>query len=129
MIIEGVFITPSFMRNIMDIKDINRTITELEDDSTTFENCNKLASLYIIKEFFNKNAVEDELTDILPQYKKYTDIKRRYQLGEASEKTVEKQIKLVCKEVSEFIHFLYSSTDLPIEREIIKNMVMGLQSL
>ena len=57
------------------------------------------------------------------------DIKKRYQLGEVSEKLVAKQMKLVCKEVSEFLHQLYSSTDLPEEREVFKSMVIGLQSI
>ena len=109
----------------MNIKDINRTITELEQDSTTFENCEKLASLYIVREKLS----QEEVDDILPQYLKYMDIKKRYQLGEVSEKLVEKQMKLVCKEVSEFLHQLYSSTDLPEEREIFKSMVIGLQNI
>ena len=110
----------------MDIKDINRTIDELEKDSTTFENCEKLASLYIVRDKFN---TQTEFDDILPQYTKYTDIKRRYQLGEVSEKLVEKQTKMVCKEISEFIRSLYSSTDIPEERTILKNMINGLQNL
>jgi len=109
----------------MDIRDINRTILELENDSTTFENCEKLAHLYIVRD----NFTQSELDDILPQYIKYTDIKRRYQLGEVSEKLVEKQVKLVCKEISEFIHALYSGTDMPIEREYMKEMINGLQNL
>ena len=109
----------------MDVKDINRTISELERDSTTFENCEKLASLYIVRDNFNRTT--DELSDILPQYLKYVDIKRRYQLGEVSEKLVEKQIKIVCKEISEFIRALYSSTDTPEERNYIKNMIDSLQ--
>ena len=54
----------------MDIKDINRTIAELEQDSTTFENCEKLASLYIVRDKFS----QEEVDDILPQYLKYMDI-------------------------------------------------------
>ena len=119
----------------MDIADINRTIEELEQDSTTFENCEKLASLYIVKEYYlntkkpGGNSIEKELNDILPQYHKYIDIKRRYQLGELSEKVVEKHIKLVCKEISEFIHMLYTGTDMPIERVYIQSMLDNLQNL
>lgn len=119
----------------MDIVDINRTIEELEQDSTTFENCEKLASLYIVKEHYSNtkkpggNNVEKELNDILPQYHKYIDVKRRYQLGELSEKVVEKHIKLVCMEVSEFIHTLYTGTDMPIERAYIRSMLDNLQNL
>lgn len=110
----------------MNITDINRTIAELEEDSTTFENCEKLASLYIVRDKFNTS---DELDDILPQYRKYTDMKRRYQLGEVSEKTVEKQTKIVCREISEFLHQFYSSTDLPEERNIFKSMINALQNI
>ena len=111
----------------MDIKDINRTIQELKEDSTTFENCERLAHLYIVKEHMN-NA-EEEYEDILPQYVKYMGMKRKYQLGEIAEPAIEKQIKAVCKEISEFIHTLYTSTDMPSEREMIKSMVSGLQNL
>lgn len=113
----------------MDIKDINRTIQELKEDSTTFENCERLAHLYIVREHLFTDEVQNEFDDILPQYIKYTDMKRKYQLGEISEQAIEKQVKSVCKEVSEFIHTLYSSTDMPIEREHIKKMVTGLQTL
>lgn len=113
----------------MNIADINRTIKELEDDSTTFENCGKLASLYIVRDKFSKDKVQNELDDILPQYQKYVEIKRKFQFGELSEKAVENQIKAVCKEVSEFIKTLYTGTDMPIEREYIKNMLNSLQKL
>ena len=107
----------------MNIEDVRSTIAKLENDETTFENCQKLATLYIIRD----NYVDKELNDILPQYSKYADIKRKYQLGEVSEKVVEKQIKIVCKEIREFIHSLYTSTDLPVERLCIETMISGLQ--
>lgn len=50
-------------------------------------------------------------------------------MGEISEAAIEKQVKAVCKEVEEFIRTLYSSTDMPIEREYIKKMVNGLQNI
>lgn len=113
----------------MDINDINRTIQELKEDSTTFENCERLAHLYTVREHLFKNEVQKEFDDILPQYSKYVSMKRKYQLGEISEAAIEKQIKLVCKEISEFMHTLYSATDMPIEREYIKKMLNGLQNL
>ena len=113
----------------MDIRDINRTIQELKEDSTTFENCERLAHLYIVREHLFSNEVKKEFDDILPQYIKYADMKRRYQMGEISEAAIEKQVKAVCKEVEEFIRTLYSSTDMPIEREYIKKMVNGLQNI
>lgn len=111
----------------MDIKDINRAIDELEKENATFDNCRKLASLYIVRDKYTDEA-EKELNDILPQYQKYVEIKRKYQLGEVSEKLVEKQIKIVCKEISEFISSLYSSTDIPEERAYIDTMIFGLQN-
>ena len=54
-------------------------------------------------------------------------MKRKYQMGEIAEAAIEKQIKVVCKEISEFIRTLYSATDMPIEREYIKKMIDGLQ--
>ena len=113
----------------MQLSDIYRTISELENDSTTFENCEKLASLYIVRDQFGKDKIQEELDDILPQYRKYVDIKCRYQHGEISENAVENQIKMVCKEVSEFIRTLYTGTDMPVEREYIKNMLKSLQNL
>ncbi len=123
--LRAYFYALFYKGDIMDVKDINRTISELEQDSTTFENCEKLAHLYIVRD----NFYQYEAEDILPQYIKYVDIKRRYQLGEVSEKLVEKQIILVCKEVSEFLRQLYSSTDLPEEREVFKSMITGLQNI
>ena len=113
----------------MDIKDINRTIQELKEDSTTFENCEWLAHLYVAREHLFSNEVQKEFDDILPQYTKYADMKRKYQMGEISEPAIEKQIKIVCKEIDEFIRTLYFSTDMPIEREYIKKMVNGLQNI
>ncbi len=66
---------------------------------------------------------EKELNDILPQYKKYIDIKRRYQLGELSEVTVENSIKLLAQELKEFLLILYRNTDMPMERASIKKML------
>lgn len=122
----------------MDIQEIINTIEQLENSATTYDNCFKLASLYTIKDNYDRQQVnedkisddvEQEYSDILPQYIEYVDIKRRYQLGELSEKAVETQIKKVCDEISEFIHTLYTCTDMPIEREYIKNMLGGLQNL
>ena len=120
---------------MLDIEEIENTIEELENERTTFENCLKLASLYIIRGEHSKpvydvgNDVQRELNDILPQYKKYVEVKRRYQLGEVTEKAVENMIKNVCIEISEFIHTLYTGTDLPIERFCIKNMLENLMDL
>ena len=119
----------------MNIEDVNSTIEKLENDDTTFENCEKLAHLYIVRKYYSKRlksngtSVEEEIKDILPQYKKYVELKTRYQLGEVSEKLVENAIKLVCKEIEEFIQMMYRCTDMPIERIYIEKMIKDLQNI
>lgn len=119
----------------MKIEDVNSTIEKLENEDTTFENCEKLASLYIVRDYYLKrqnetgNNVESEIRDILPQYKKYVELKRKYQLGEISEKPIEHAVKAVCKEIEEFLFMFYRCTDLPIERDYIKKMIKDLQNL
>lgn len=113
----------------MDLYLIDSTIDELEQGETTFANCEKLASLYIIKEHFKQyppvlrglyDEIEDELNDIAPQYRTYCEIKREYQLGKTTKEAVIKSIKGVCKEIEEFLQLLYSNTDMPEEREQLK---------
>ena len=113
---------------MLNIDEVNNTIAELENGETTFDACIKLASLYTVKEHFDCNdEVVEEYNDILPQYRHYVEVKRKYQLGEVAETALEKQTMLVCKEISEFIQSLYSSTDMPTERNIIQDMINSLQ--
>lgn len=124
---------------MLDMQEVLNTIEELENAPTTFDSCAKLASLYIIRDRYKapiqpvvdakSNEVRQELSDILPAYKKYCTIKRRYQLHELTEKAVIVEINEVCREITEFIHILYSSTDMPEERYAIVEMLRGLQSL
>lgn len=116
----------------MDLYLIDSTIDELERGETTFINCEKLASLYIIKEHFKQyplvlrglyDEVEDELNDIAPQYKTYCDIKRDYQLGKTTKEAVISAIHGVCKEIEEFIRILYSNTDMQEERDEIMSLI------
>ena len=116
----------------MDLYLIDSTIDELEQGETTFANCEKLASLYIIKEHFKQyppvlrglyDEIEDELNDIAPQYRTYCEIKREYQLGKTTKEAVIKSIKGVCKEIEEFLQLLYSNTDMPEEREQLKLLI------
>ena len=118
---------------MLNMEEINNTIEELENSSTTFDNCMKLASLYIVRDEHQKTVtddgkqVESELNDILPQYQIYCNIKRKYQLQELPDTTVQIAMKAVCKEIEEFMHTLYSSTDMPEERELIRNLIHNLQ--
>ena len=116
---------------MLNITEIDNTITELENGDTTFANCQRLASLYIVRDKFSNstNAVEHELSDILPQYKNYCAVKRKYQLNELTVDAVINSIDGVCKEIQEFIETLYGSTDTPNERERIQQMIQNLQKI
>lgn len=122
----------------MNIKDIDKTIHELENSETTFSNCEKLAHLYVVREHAKsglKTMVDGEsdknvaweLSDIFPYYKKYCDVKREYQMGHANEDNVLDTLQALCRETIEFIHILYSSTDIPEERHIIVGNFSNLQ--
>lgn len=119
----------------MDMYMIDSTIEELEQSDTNFSNCDKLAMLYIIKDHYKKyppvlrglcDEVEEELNDIAPQYKKYCDIKREYQLGNTQKESVIKSIRLVTTEIKEFITILYNNTDMQEERKELKEMLRTL---
>ena len=119
--------------SMLDMEQISNTIEELENGATTFENCLKLASLYIVQEKYknpeNRDGKDDmdhiseevvkELNDILPQYTKYCEIKKNYQLGQLPEEPVLTSLNKVCQELQEFVQILYSSTDMSQERTII----------
>jgi len=116
-------------------EELNEMIEDLEADLNTFTDCQKLASLYIIseKQKSRSNSIVEcsdmtlrELNDILPQYKNYCMIKKRYQLNELPKQTVIYAMKDVCKELSEFIQILYSSTDTSEEREELRQMLNNL---
>lgn len=121
---------------MLDLQEIENTIEALENGVTTFDNCLKLASLYIVRQNINtqvadanNKVIQQELDDILPQYRKYVEVKQRYQVGELTEIAVQKAIQSVCTEISEFIQVLYSSTDMQFERDAIKDMVSTLTTL
>lgn len=117
----------------MDIQEIKNTIKELEAGETTFASCQKLASLYVVIDRLEKaepiqepDEVENELDDILPAYIKFRDIKKQYQLDEITEEKVLNQMMLVCMEIEEFIHTMYSGTDMAEERHIIVGTLTNL---
>lgn len=112
----------------MNIDDINKEINRLVQDNT-YESCQKLAALYIVKDHLRPNvedAVEKELFDILPTYSKYVAVRRNYQLGNAGEKIVEIALRDLCQEVFEFITALYSATNSKEERQHIYNLLKKL---
>lgn len=116
---------------MLSIEEINNTIEELENGNTTFDACIKLSALYNVRDrLTNKlpaNETEDELNDILPQYKMYCTIKKKYQMHELTEEAVLLSMADVCKEITEFIETMYSSTDMQDERTQITDMLTYLQ--
>ena len=74
-----------------------------------------------------ETSVQKELFDILPHYNMYCDKKRDYQLGKVDKDIVLSSMKLVCNEISEFLHTLYSSTDMQGERDLIIDMLDNVQ--
>ena len=116
----------------MNLTDINDAIETLSESDSTLSNVRNLASLYIVQDRLQNalktqnNSVESELNDILPSYKKYCEIKRKFQLKELTEEAVHKALERVCKEVNEFLHILYSNTDTEKEREILKAQIRGI---
>lgn len=120
----------------MDLDIISDTIKELESKETTFFNCQNLAYLYIVRDHYNPRTaqlvpietleVQRELSDILPQYKIYKSVKKKYQMSETSKSAVTESMRDVCREITEFIETLISCSDMPEEREQIKTMIYRL---
>ncbi len=129
------YVPAIFKGDSMNIQAIQDNIEELETADTTVENVKELALLYIVRDNLKKslelngNSTISEYNDILPQYRRYIEIKRAYQLGKTSEKEVEKSIKNMCKEVQEFIYTMYKCSDMPQERRQLKSMLEKLTDL
>ena len=86
-----------------------------------------LSSLYIVREHFDKDdAVITEYNDILPNYSKYCEIKRKFQLNELPDTAIQPAILAVCKEVKEFLLILYNNTDTQNERELLQEMLNSI---
>ncbi len=117
----------------MDLDIIEDAIYDLEHSDITADNVKELAGLYIVrqeqlKSHTNENTsdMEQELNDILPYYRKYCEIKRRYQRHELTEDAVIESIEKVCKEIGDLVTTLYSGTDLGKERRQIHKMIKNL---
>jgi predicted transcriptional regulator len=128
---------------MIDIELIEDTIEELENSATSFENCEKLASLYIcrmmyqnanmklsdVSERVSYNNVDSQLQDILPAYNKYVEAKRRYQQFEVVDKMLIYAMEDLCKEITEFIADLYHNTETTAERALIVEMINEMRSV
>ena len=116
----------------MDLNKINDMIDELETSEPSLSNIRNLSSLYIVKSHLlgntnYRNTVIKELNDILPSYLQYLETKRKYQLHEINEDSVTIHLNQVCKELNDFLHLLYNSTDTVKERAILNNFIENLK--
>lgn len=115
----------------MDISTINDLIDEMENGDTSLSNIRNLSALYNVKSHLlgsnNYDSTTKELSDILPSYLQYIDTKRRYQLHEITDELLYINMKELCREIKEFVQALYSGTDTPKERELIKQMIKEIQ--
>lgn len=114
-------------------------IEKLENGSTTYDSCLKLAGLLYVRDYYGKKPLEHsedldikgqevikEYSDILPQYKAYCETKRKYQMKETTERAVLDHMTNVCTEIKEFIATLYNNTEMPEEREKISGIIRWL---
>lgn len=114
----------------MNIQEVNDMIQELEEYESSLSNIRNLSSLYIVRKHLLENTVDsvtNQLNDILPSYIEYVKLKRKYQLNEVTEQAIYLAMQQVCKEIKEFLHILYSNTDTPKEREMIRNLIYHLK--
>lgn len=116
---------------MINISTVNELIDELENGETSLSNVRNLSALYNVKSHLlgsnNYDSTTKELSDILPSYLGYINVKRKYQLHETTDEAVYINMKELCREIKEFIQALYSGTDTPKEREILKEMITEIQ--
>ena len=109
----------------MNLEEINNTITELENGDTTFVNCQKLASLYIVRDNYGKGnqPLDKEVREILPAYRHYCEIKGQYQKHLIPQESVQVAMSSVCKEIQDLLFLIYSNSDMEQEREMMLRCV------
>lgn len=73
--------------------------------------------------------VKKEADDVLPAYKKYKEIKRQFQLGDATKEKMLSAFDNLARELRELIQIIYRNTNTPEERErlqtLLDNMSVG----
>ena len=116
---------------MLDLEEISSAIKELENSQTTYDTCIKLAALYTVRNELtasDNNPVVVELKDILPQYREYCSVKRRYQMQEVPDTAVHSAMQYLCDEIVEFLHTLYSNSDTRLERSMLRDMILDLSN-
>lgn len=115
----------------MDLSIIEENIRILEESNTTVETVQELSSLYTVynnlkyKQNPKKSSLQ-ELNDIMPAYDKYCEDRKQSQLGYTNDDAVLHSLKLLCKELQEFIETLYSNTASRKERLAILYLIKEL---
>lgn len=109
---------------MIDLNEVNNTIAELRNGQTTFDSCQKLASLFIVRNnLTNEDNVVSEYRDILPSYSTYVECKRNYQMNIESIECVENAFRTLLQEIYEFLDILYISTENSQERASIMSVI------
>lgn len=121
------------------VDGINQAISDLISKPTSMDTAQKLASLYILRDKLSQiqqesgpettDTTEAELNDILPCYREYREVKRKYQLQEISENAVLDSLDDVCEEIEEFMNTLFNGTDMPEERKRLSKLITNLQKI
>lgn len=117
----------------MDIRLIDDAIEDLLESDTTRSNAEELAALIVVQDYLQNrlqrrfDATEAELNDVLPQYRQYKEVKRKYQRKEVTDDCVLVSLKLLCKEIQEFMYTLYHNTDMLKERILVDQLIVQMQ--
>lgn len=116
----------------MDIQTINDAIEELEQSTTSVENVQNLASLYICRQNIKTrrksplNAFKQDVTEIFPAYDRYREAKKAFQMKEGSEQEVLESLSLLCQEIKDLHISLYCSSCSRKERRILKECIESI---
>ena len=114
----------------MNIEEINNAITALENGETTFASCQKLATLYVVRDHLCESpqieSVDAEIQEILPTYKSYCSIKAQFQRHQLPPESVPLALSSVCTEIKDLILLIYSNSDMESERAMMTECLKSL---
>ena len=123
----------------MNLAEIEKWIDILENEEMTFTGCQKLASLYICQEHAkaglktmidgSNEGIRKELCDIFPQYERYIEVKRDFQMHKTGKEELIRVLTYLCKELEEFVDALYTSSQTQEEQGVLDNLIKNLKNL